>query len=282
MWRRHLRRKKEVNLKTGLGLRRELLLPLKTHPHPEIDFLELAPENWMELGGHLKKEFDHFSERYPIICHGLSLSIGSTDPLDKKFIKKLKQFLDHYRISYYSEHLSYCGFEGHLYDLLPLPFTEEAIRHVSKRIRQVQEMLERNLAIENISYYLTPSPSQMSEADFMNAILEEADCRLLLDVNNVYVNSINHRYDAVSFIKKMPTSRIAYLHMAGHYQESKSLMIDTHGADVIDPVWKLLAKTYEIHGRQPTLLERDFNIPPLPQLKKELRHIQKLQKKYES
>lgn len=257
---------------TGLGLRQEHVEDFLSSPIP-IDFLEVAPENWMCVGGKLEKKFKQLRERYTFICHGLSLSLGGFKALDKKFLKELKQFLNTHKIKYYSEHLSYCADEGQLYDLLPIPFTEEAVKHVAKRIRQTQDYLERSIAIENVSYYLTPPISDMSEIDFLLAVLEEADCKLLLDVNNIYVNSINQKYNAEDFLSKIPKERIAYLHIAGHYQKKKNLLIDTHGADIVDPVWNLLKKTYQHFGIQPTLLERDFNLPSLSELLKEVEKI---------
>jgi uncharacterized protein (UPF0276 family) len=244
------------------------------------DFLEVAPENWMEMGGALGKKFAAFTERYPMLCHGLSLSIGSPAPLDEHFIVRLKKFFDQHNICCYSEHLSYCSDNGHLYDLMPIPFTEEAVHHVAKRIQRVQEILERKMVIENVSYYAAPG-QEMSEIDFLNAVLAEADCDLLLDVNNIYVNSVNHRYNADSFIQSVPQDRIAYLHIAGHYNEADDLIIDTHGADIIDPVWKLLQSTYQYHGVLPTLLERDFNIPTVDSLITELDKIRHYQEQAE-
>jgi len=263
----------------GLGLRRSFMNDLDAFKHKPVDFLEVAPENWMEMGGHLGKKFTHFAACYPMICHGLSLSIGSPSPLDEHFLIRLKKFLDKHNIACYSEHLSYCSDDGHLYDLMPIPFTEEAITHTAKRIQRVQEILERRIVMENVSYYAAPG-QEMSEIDFLNGVLEQADCDLLLDVNNVYVNSINHKYDAESYIKSVPSNRIAYIHIAGHYDEADDLKIDTHGADIIDPVWKLLETTYQHHGIIPTLLERDFNIPSLESLISEvdqIRHYQSAQ-----
>lgn len=233
----------------------------------------------MVLGGKYEKQFSEMAARYPFKLHGLSLSIGSPDPLDLEFVRSVKAFMDRFGIEDYSEHLSYCSANGHLYDLLPIPFTEEAITHVSNRIRQVQDILERPLILENVSYYAAPG-QRMTEQDFILAVLEEADCRLLLDVNNVYVNAINHRYDPVAFIKAMPTKRIAYAHIAGHYNEAEDLIVDTHGADVIDQVWSLLALAYERHGIFPTLLERDFNMPPLSALLEEVQKIHQVQQHY--
>lgn len=264
----------------GLGLRRELIAPLRAEIPAAIEFFEIAPENWMEMGGRSRKDFDYFAERMPMVAHGLSLSIGGPQPLDEVFLQRVKRFLDHYRIPLYTEHLSYTTDDGQLYDLLPIPFTEDAVRYVAARIRRAQDILERPIAIENASYYVKSPIDEMSEIEFINAVLTEADCRLHLDVNNVYVNSINHRYDAREFIRAMPRARVAYMHMAGHYNEADDLIVDTHGADVIDPVWDLLDFTYSQVGVHPTLLERDFNIPPLQQLVKEVKRIARIQQRH--
>jgi uncharacterized protein (UPF0276 family) len=264
---------------TGLGLRRTLMGPLRDSPPDNIDFFEVAPENWIGVGGRMGKDLCHFTERYPFVCHGLSLSIGSPAPLDETFVHRVKRFLDEHAIRFYTEHLSYCSDDGHLYDLMPIPFTEEAVQHVAARIRRVQDILERRIAMENVSYYAAPG-QQMPEIDFINAVLAEADCDLLLDVNNIYVNSINHRYDAEAFLKALPAERVVYFHIAGHYDEADDLKVDTHGAPVIDPVWALLETAYTHFGVVPTLLERDFNIPPLPELLGEVGKISALQARY--
>ena len=260
----------------GLGLRREMLDDILTAKPAIIDFFEVAPENWIPFGGSLQRKFSQLTEQYRFICHGLSLSIGSPDPLDVIFIRQVKQFLKQHNISLYSEHLSYCSGKGHLYDLMPIPFTQEAVHYVAKRIRQVQDILEQPLILENVSYYAAPG-QQMSELEFTLAVLQEADCQLLLDVNNIYVNSVNHGYSAEQFLQAMPSSRIAYYHIAGHFKEADDLLIDTHGAAVADPVWQLLQMAYQQHGVKPTLLERDFNIPQLNVLCEELRQIKELQ-----
>ena len=261
----------------GLGFRRELIPALKTRVPDAIDFFELAPENWIDMGGAYGRELHGFTERYPFVCHGLSLSLGGPPPLDEMLLRKTRQFMDAHGITLYTEHLSYCSDDGHLYDLLPIPFTEEAVRYVAARIRRAQDILERRIAIENASYYTASPIAEMDEIMFIRAVLEEADCDLHLDVNNVYVNSVNHRYDPLEFIRALPTERIVYLHMAGHYRETVDLLVDTHGADVIDPVWTLLDATYRLHGVAPTLLERDFNIPPLADLEREVEHIARIQ-----
>ena len=263
----------------GLGLRREMLDELLERVPKQIDFLEVAPENWLKLGGRFKKQFKTLTDANNFVCHGLSLSIGSPEPLDIEFIKSLKVFFDQHNIKMFSEHLSYCSGQGHMYDLMPIPFTKEAIAHVVPRIKQVQDILERPVAMENVSYYGAPG-QELSELEFTTEILEQADCKLLLDVNNIYVNSINHGYDANTFLAGLPTKRIAYGHVAGHYNEANDLIVDTHGADVIDPVWELLDKAYKVHGVFPTLLERDFNIPEINVLTKELDIIIQLQQKY--
>lgn len=250
---------------TGLGLRRTFLAEIIEQPSTPIDFYEVAPENWMTIGGSLGKQFRAMTERHAFICHGLSLSIGSTDPLDEAFIYSLKDFMAEHGMKFYSEHLSYCSVDGHLYDLMPMPFTEEAVKHTAQRICRVQDILEQKIAIENISYYAAPG-QEMAEIDFFNAVVAEADCDILIDINNIYVNSVNHNYDAEAFLQAIPAQRIAYAHIAGHYMEAEDLLIDTHGATIIDPVWKLLDSAYRLYGVFPTLLERDFNIPPLPEL----------------
>ncbi len=265
----------------GLGLRRALMGPLADRPTPRVDFWEVAPENWIGVGGRYGRWFRRMTEQHPFICHGLSLSIGGPAPLDEAFLQRLKRFLREHGIRCYSEHLSYCSDDGHLYDLLPIPFTGEAVRYVAARIRRVQDILEQRIAMENVSYYTVAPGSEMSEIDFLNAVLEEADCDLLLDVNNIYVNSVNHRYDAEAFLDALPGERIAYIHVAGHYYEADDLIVDTHGADVIDPVWALLEKAYARFGVIPTLLERDFNLPPLDELLQEVDMIARLQHKWE-
>ncbi|CAN5116274.1 DUF692 domain-containing protein [soil metagenome] len=262
----------------GIGLRRSMLDALQQDPPEGVDFMEVAPENWIGVGGALGRKFRFLTERYPFVAHGLSLSLGSPAPLDEEFVIRVKAFIEVNRIRCYSEHLSWCSDDGHLYDLMPIPFTSDAVRHVAARIRRVQEMLERRIAVENVSYYAAPG-REMDEIEFITAVLEEADCDLLLDVNNIYVNSINHGYDAHAFLTALPPERVAYFHVAGHYVEAADLRVDTHGADVCDPVWTLLDDAYGHCGVVPTLLERDFNIPPLPELFEEVSTVRALQAK---
>ena len=238
--------------------------------------MEVAPENWIGVGGRFGRQFRHLAERYSIALHGLSLNIGGATPLDRELVTAIGRFMSEFACPIYSEHLTYCCDEGHLYDLLPIPFTEEAVYHVAARVREVQDILGQRIALENASYYAAPHQA-MSESEFINAVLVEADCDLLLDVNNIYVNSINHRYDAAEFLRSLPLARARYIHVAGHFDEAEDLKVDTHGADVIDPVWDLLAQAYQLCGALPTLLERDFNLPPMAELLLEVEQVRALQ-----
>ena len=237
----------------GLGLRRSLLEPLaalESRPGDGVGFFEVAPENWMRIGGRLGRKFRGYTERFPFVTHGLSLSIGAPAPLD-----------------------------GHLYDLMPIPFTEEAVDYVAARVRRVQDILGRRIALENASYY-APLATDLSEAEFIRAVVERADCDLLLDVNNIVVNSINHRYDAMKFLDALPLERVRYVHIAGHYVEAEDLRVDTHGTEVCDTAWALLDAAYARLGTVPTLLERDFNIPPVAELMREIDTINTLQARH--
>ena len=263
----------------GLGLRRALMQPLQDYQAGEFlppDFYEVAPENWIPVGGALKRRFDAFAERTPLVSHGLSLSLGGPAPLDFSLLADIRDFLQRYQVRCYSEHLSYCSDDGHLYDLMPIPFTEQAVRYVAARIRQVQNFLGQRIAVEHVSYYAAPQ-QEMAEIDFINAVLEEADCGLLLDVNNLWVNSINHNYDARAFLHALPLQRVMYCHIAGHYDEAPDLKIDTHGSAVIEPVWQLLAEACAGQPMMPVLLERDFNFPSLSVLLAEVERIRQLQ-----
>jgi len=273
----------------GLGLKRELIPQFQQfyqYPHiANIQFVEIAPENWLGVGGKALHDLTWFAERYPMVCHGLCLSLGGPDPLNIDFLKQVKSFLSHYQIPLYTEHLSYCsdiqhGEAGYLYDLLPIPFTEEAVHYVAQRIRQTQDILGQRIAVENTSFYAACPISSMDEISFLNAVLTEADCWLHLDINNIYVNSVNFGFDAHAFLQQIPGERIVYSHIAGHFQETPNLLIDTHGKDVIDPVWALLDEAYRLFGTFPTLLERDSNIPPLLDLVKEIDTIAAYQNRY--
>jgi uncharacterized protein len=259
----------------GLGLRRSLLAATEANL-PAIDFLELAPENWLDVGGKYGQALARIRAQKPIIAHGLSLSLGGPNDLDEAHLAAIRDFLQRYEIALYSEHLSACTDNAHLYDLMPLPFTADMLSHLCERIRRTQDLLGRRIAVENSSYYV-PLAQDFSELEFLQRLLRDADCLLLLDVNNVYVNSVNHGYDPAAFIDALPSDRIAYLHIAGHEREALDLIVDTHGAAVADPVWALLAHTYRVHSVKPTLLERDSEFPPMQALLDELQHIRKVQ-----
>lgn len=258
----------------GIGYRKDFSEEFLNSEILTPDFIEVAPENWLGVGGYWKKQFQQALEQYPLFTHGLSLSIGSPDELDFHFLAGVKAFLKETRSVLYSEHLSYAKCDNaHLYDLLPIPFTEDAVKHVAERIRKVQDFLEQKIAIEIVSYY-TPVAPELTEIDFINTILQEADCELLLDVNNVYVNAFNHRYNARQFIAQLDLGRVRYIHMAGHEQASESLIIDTHGEAIIDPVYDLFEYTMELLGKDvPVLLERDFNIPEMEALQAEISRL---------
>ena len=263
----------------GLGLRRAHLGPLLDQIPETIDFMELAPENWIGAGGRLGNALESISSRVPMVSHGLLGNLGGTDPLDTTFLDRAAKFLNDYNIRLYGDHLTYCADEGLLYELLPTPFTESSASHMANRIKQVQDHLGQRITVENASYYCTPLQT-IPEIAFINQVIEEADCLLLLDINNVYVNSINHQYDSLAFLKDIPGDRIAYAHIAGHLEAEPDLIIDTHGADIIDPVWALLESAYDLFGIFPTLLERDENIPDLEVVLLEVEKIRALQKKW--
>ncbi|PCH84745.1 MAG: hypothetical protein COB89_04100 [Piscirickettsiaceae bacterium] len=265
----------------GLGLRRAFTGPLSEQPPSNVDFYEIVPENWIRIGGTFGKQLRALTEQFPFVTHGLSLSLGSPDPIDVDYVRDIRDFLKLHKIQTYTEHLTYCSDGGHMYDLMPIPFTEEAADYVANRIIQVQDILGAKIAIENASYYAAPG-KEMEEIDFINAVIKKADCNLLIDINNIYVNSVNHQYDAVKFLKALPGDHISYAHIAGHYHESADIIIDSHGTKVIDPVWQLLDTAYDHFGVFPTLLERDLNIPPLADLLEEVDLIHQAQLNAES
>ncbi|MFY2764233.1 DUF692 domain-containing protein [Arenimonas sp. MALMAid1274] len=263
----------------GLGLRRALMGPLQAAAPGDFDFLECAPDNWIGVGGRFGEALMDLASRHPLVCHGLSLSLGAVEPFDQTYLLKLRRFLDQHQVRIFSEHLAYCSDDGQLYDLMPIPFTEEAVHHVAARIRQVQDALGRRIAVENISYYAAPYQA-MAEIDFLKAVLAEADCDLLLDVNNIYVNAVNHRYDAHDFLRALPGERIAYFHVAGHYDEADDLKVDTHGATVKPDVFALLDEACALFGPRPALLERDFNFPPFAELVAEVGSVRDILRRH--
>ena len=257
----------------GIGFRRDFAEELIEGSVIRPDFVELAPENWVGLGGNWKKMLNRVAAKYPIFTHGLSLSIGSPDELDWDFLQQIKGFLKEYDVKIYSEHLSYskCN-NAHLYDLLPIPFRHDAVDHIVNRIDQIQNFLERKLVLEIVSYY-SQVAAEMDELTFINSIVSKSGCELLLDVNNVYVNSFNHKYDAKRFISGLPLSEVAYVHMAGHEKVSEDLIIDTHGEAIIEPVYDLFNYTMNLVDNVPVLLERDFNIPEMQELQTEIERL---------
>ncbi len=272
--------------RAGLGYRRHLAADfLQCVPgNSPIAFVEIAPENWARMGGAARKQFDAVAERFPVACHGLSLSLGGQDALDWQLLTDTKRLMQQHGMAFFSEHLSYCADQGHVYDLLPLPFTEAMVRHTADRIRQVQDFLGMRIAVENTSYYAHSNRAEMSEVAFLNAVAAEADCAIHLDVNNIHVNHINHGLLAAkTFLDEVDASRVNYIHIAGHEAEQADLLIDSHGAAIIDTVWQLLDYAYQILPHvPPTLLERDFNFPPFADLLAEVAHIDALQQKYRS
>jgi len=261
----------------GIGYRKDFSKAFLSSEILKPDFVEVAPENWIGIGGYWKQEFKKVLEKYPLYCHGLSLSVGSPEGIDVDFVKQVKRFLDETQAVLYSEHLTFSKVDNaHLYDLLPIPFTQDAIDRVVENIQQVQDILGKRLILENGSYY-TVLEAEMTEAEFVNEIVKKSDCELLLDVNNVFVNSFNHQYNAKEFITKMPLDKVKYIHMAGHYQVNESLIIDTHGAEIIDPVYDLFDFTmHQLPHDVPVLLERDFNIPELFDMQKEINNLRQI------
>ena len=262
----------------GLGFRREMVDALQAGVPSAIDFFELAPENWAGMGGRSAAQLRAFTERYPFVCHGLSLSLGGPGPLDEALLRRIRDFMRTHGMTLYTEHLSWCATDSHLYDLLPIPMTEDAVRWTAERIARVQDLLGMRIGIENASTYIVPPGSDMSEPEFIRAVVERADCGLHLDVNNLYVNSRNFGFDPHRCLQQLPLERTCYVHVAGHFVEDDGLVVDTHGAEVVDPVWQLLREAYQCIGHvPPTCLERDFNIPDVATLAQEVAHIAQLQ-----
>lgn len=262
------------NTDKGIGLRSEHIEVLAQSPkHPDIDFLELAPENWISLGGLKREQLQDIAKQYPLIAHGLSLSIGDCQPLNTKFVRQVGQFLDELNIEVYSEHLSFSrDSQGYLYELLPVPRRSENVGYIADRIKQVQDIIQRPLVMENISYYHNYG-QEMLEGEFIADIAERSGCELLVDINNLYVNSQNHHFDAPEMLKMLPSDAIRYYHIAGHLVESDKSLLDTHGMEVQQAVIDLARYTFALHGSKPLLLERDNNVPPLVVLTEELRSM---------
>ncbi|MFF4607251.1 DUF692 domain-containing protein [Streptomyces sp. NPDC001339] len=253
----------------GLGLRGPHIPYIREH-RPPVDFFEIISENYLKPRTARRRALDEIAEHYPIVPHGVSLSIGSTDPLDRDYLRSLKQLADAVDAPWVSDHVCWTGVLGvHTHDLLPLPFTEESLRHVIQRARTVQDLLERPLLLENPSSYLQFRASTLTEWEFLSRLADDADCGLLLDVNNVYVSAVNHGFDPETYLKALPHHRVAQMHLAGHADYGTHL-IDTHDADVPDPVWELYRLAVELTGGAATLIERDDGLPPFPVLQAEL------------
>lgn len=258
----------------GIGFRRSHYEDLSDTERP-IGWLEFCPENYLGYGGRPHKMLQDMAERWPLVPHGIALNLGGVAPLDGSYLELLRDLIQRLRLPWFSDHLCWSGDASRrLHDLLPLPFTREAVQHVVKQIQQVKRLIDRPFLIENISYY-AQLPGEMSETDFVTEILEQADCGLLLDVNNVYVNSRNHGFDPYHWIAQLPLHRVGQLHIAGH-DDSRAVVIDTHGEDVREEVWELLAFTLSRTGDTPVLIERDQNIPPLEILLQERERAQRL------
>lgn len=261
----------------GLGLRREFLDEITTSEF-QPDFWEVTPENWIHMPYHYKEAFEQVVLNNKTIAHGLSLSIGSDKKPSKKFLKTIKNFLDKYKIEEYSEHISFSTFKNkQTYELLPLPLTKSMLNLLSDRVKYVQDFLGRELILENATYYYLPD-AQMSEVEFLNELVHKSKVKLLLDVNNVYVNSVNHNYNAREFINNLDTSTVSYIHVAGHFDDKDSgFLVDTHGKDVNKEVWNLLEHTLK-KVKVPTMIERDNNIPSLKSMHKEYKTLKKIYK----
>jgi len=259
----------------GLGLRSEFIHEVYQNNF-KPSWFEVTPENWMQINIKHRKAFEQIVSDFKIVAHGVSLSIGSNTPLDKNYLQNLKTFLDDYEIQYYSEHLSFCSLDNkQLYELLPLPMTQKMVQYISERVDEVQNFLGRSIALENASYYYVPY-AEMDESDFINEVISKSGAKLLLDVNNVFVNAHNHNFNAKEFLDKINFKHIAYMHIAGHLEVSEELFIDTHGESVKDEVWDLLEYVKNAGVDKPLLLERDNDVPNYEAMLQEYRYMQKI------
>jgi len=253
----------------GLGLRTEYY-DIILQQRPKVDWFEILSENYMVDGGKPLYFLDAIRQHYPMVMHGVSLSIGGTDPLDMQYLSQLKQLVQRVEPCWISDHLCWTAQGGHnLHDLLPLPYNEDVIKHVVSRVKQVQDFLGRQILLENVSSYVTYQHSEMSEWEFYRAVVEEADCLMLLDINNIYVSARNHQFDALSYLNAMPGHRVQQMHLAGH-TDCGDYVIDTHDHPVVDPVWRLYEKALKRFGPVSTMIERDDRFPPFEELMQEL------------
>ncbi|HUB92257.1 MAG TPA: DUF692 domain-containing protein [Dyella sp.] len=259
----------------GLGLRVEYYEALLAQP-AGIEWLEIVSENYMVHGGLPLVWLDRFRERYPLVMHGVSMSIGSTDPLDDDYLARLAALAARVEPAWVSDHLCWTGVQGvNLHDLMPLPYTEEALDHVVARVKQVQDRLKRRILLENVSSYVSFADSQLSEWEFLAEVAERADCLILLDINNVHVSAMNHGFSALDYLRGIPVPRVQQFHLAG-YEQGTQLIVDTHDAPVADAVWDLYAEAVRRFGRVSTMIERDDHFPPLSELMMELEHARAL------
>jgi len=253
----------------GLGLRTEYYDTI-LEQQPNVDWLEIISENYMVDGGKALHYLDRFRELYPIVMHGVSLSIGSADPLNQDYLRRLKALVDRINPVWLSDHLCWTGQGGHnVHDLLPLPYNNPAVSHLVDRIKQVQDFLGRQILMENVSSYVTYTHSQMSEWEFYSTVVEQADCLMLLDINNIYVSAVNHGFDPIDYLNGVPPERVQQFHLAGH-TDYGDFIVDTHDHPVVDPVWDLYAQAVERFGPVSTMIERDDNFPPFDELMAEL------------
>ena len=264
----------------GLGLRTEHYQEVLEQQPTEIDWFEIISENYMIDGGKPLYFLDKIRQDYPMVMHGVSMSIGSTDPLNFDYLKQLKTLIDRVQPMWFSDHLCWTGVDHkNMHDLLPLPYTEQSVQHIADRISQVQDYIGQQMLIENLSSYITYTSDAMSEWEFLSAVAERADCNLLLDVNNIYVSSFNHQFDAMEYLQGIPADRVWQHHIAGH-QNTGNLIIDTHDEPIIDPVWELYEKTAQLLGPVSTMIERDGNIPPLSEVIAELNRAREIAQPY--
>ena len=253
----------------GLGLRHEHYEEIVAAPG-QVSWFEALSENYMVAGGMPLHWLDSFRRDYPIALHGVSMSIGSIDPLDQNYLGELKQLIDRIEPLWVSDHLCFTGLRGiNLHDLLPLPYTEEALDHVAERVLRVQDRLGRRLVLENVSSYVTYAASELTEWEFIAALAQRADCEVLLDVNNVFVSAFNHEFDAIEFLRGIPRERVRQFHLAGHLNNGTHI-VDTHDHPIVAGVWALYAEAVRLFPGVPTMIERDANIPPYAELLAEL------------
>ncbi len=270
-----IQRTRAVPTGIGLGLRARFMAKVIAGDADGVAaFLELSPENYMHRGGRYPLRLEQLADRFPIICHGLMMSLGSTDPFDDDYFAHLKGFLDRYDPPWHSDHVCWSGHGGSLlHDLLPVPFTTGVAKRIAARVREARDRLERPMAVENISWYMQVGKPEHGEPEFITEVLERADCGLLLDVNNVFVNAQNHGFDPFDWLARIPLDRVLQLHVAGHEPWDETLLVDTHGATVRDEVYDMMAWVIERIGPRPVLLERDTNIPPFSEVLDEIRRL---------